>query len=67
MNNLISLPKITAVNYAEPNHIINLLTLLTLLFIWSDILKSPDPISTGQTEYQLIENIISLIHAITAV
>ena len=66
MNNLI-LPKITAVNYAEPNHIINLLTLLTLLFIWSDILKSPDPISTGQTEYQLIENIISLIHAITSV
>ena len=49
MNNLISLPKITAVNYAESNHIINLLTLLTLLFIWSDILKSPDPISTGQT------------------
>lgn len=67
MNNLISLPKITAVNYAESNHIINLLTLLTLLFIWSDILKSPDPISTGQTEYQLIENIISLIHAITSV
>ena len=67
MNNLISLRKITAVNYAEPNHIINLLTLLTLLFIWSDILKSPDPISTGQTEYQLIENIISLIHAITSV